>query len=443
MQNMYLYKIISNVELENWGEYLRTGLNIMDKQYHAESKSNYKNYFSPDSYVCPYEELFIVPIHNIFHYLKLNSVAICRVYLPHSEELKISHDDYWGVTRWKVNRYILSEPKKINLDIIKFLLQRKANWQNNYDKIIDWAFYNNYADITKYMMCIGRMYKMDAFNILTKICQTGDIKLLHFFEYIMGLDDTTKKYGIIISCIYKQEKLLNYFMDFKNHSRYISKPYISEWKYGFNSCLRFVLKYACDKNNISMINYLTCDLPDSKFHVEMNNLLIYSVSVGNIDILNYTIAMGANIKTKNNKPIGTASKKGHLDIVKLLVKLGANIDGNNNYALRMACQHGHYDVVNYLLNKNKSAYNNYDIYLMNACENNHIEIVKLLLDTGANIKIINNYPVRIAAKYGFTKLFKYLVSRGANYKDKNHNCIRQAIKNEHYGIVDFIINHNY
>nr|AEX63140.1 putative ankyrin repeat protein [Moumouvirus Monve] len=439
---MYLYKIVSNVELQNWDTHLKTGLNIMDKQYHAESKSNYKNYFSPDSYICPYEELFIVSVHNIFNFIKLNSVAICRVYLPHSEELKISCDDYWGATRWKVNRYILSKPKVIDLDIIKILLQRGANWQSNYNKILDWTFFNKRDDITKYMMCIGRMYKMDAFSILAKICQSGNIKLLHFFEYIMGLDDITKRYGIIISCIYGRKALLNYFLDFNNHSHYISKPYISQWEYGFIQCLRFALKYACDKNNINMINYLISDLSNSKFHVEMNNLLIYSASIGNINILHYTIAMGANIKTKNNKPIGIASKKGHLDIVKLLYKLGANIDGNNNYALRMACKYGHYDVVYFLLSKNTNIINNYDYALINACENNHIKIVGLLLDNGANIKTAKNYPVRIAAKNGYTCLFKYLVSKGANFKDKNHYCIRQATKNKYFDIVDFIVNYD-
>uniref|UniRef100_A0A6G6ABU2 Ankyrin repeat-containing protein n=1 Tax=Borely moumouvirus TaxID=2712067 RepID=A0A6G6ABU2_9VIRU len=437
---MYFYKIISNVELKYWGTQLKTGLNIMDKQYDNESTDNYKNFFSPDSYICPFEELFIVPAGNIFHFLKLNSVAICRVYLPHTEELKISHDDYWGATRFKVNRYILSKPKIIDLDIIKMLLQRGANWKDNYEKIIEWTFYNKKIDVTKYIMCIGRMCKMDAFSILAKICQTGNIKLLHFFEYVMGFDDVAKKYGIIISCIYKQKKLLNYFLDYENHSYYVTKPYISEWKYGFISCLRFALKYACDNKNINMINYLTGDLSDSKFHVEMNNLLIYSASVGNMDILYYTIAMGANIKSKNNKSVGIASKKGHLDIVKLLHKLGANLDGNNNYALRMACLYGHYDIVCYLLDNNINAVEHYDSALINACENNHLKIVDLLISMGANVKIANNYPIRIAAKYGHTDLFKYLVSKGANFKDKNHYCIRQASKNNHCDIVDFIIN---
>lgn len=437
---MYLYKLISDVESNNWDSDINTGLNIMDKQFEEESTSNYKKFFSIDSYICPFEKLFIVPVRDIFYFIKLNTVKICLVSIPLSEKLRVSMDTHENnIIRWKTNRYILSEPEKISLLTIKKLITQGANWRQHYDRIMSWAFHNKQFDVVKYMTCLGKFYHMDMLYTLEKICQTGNIELIKFFEFVSGSNERIRKYGIIMSLVHRQYNMLEHFVDMDQCHKYISEPYISQWIDGYQDCLHLAIKKACEMERIDIINYILSDSDDIIFESELVNIFKYGVYIGSLDIMFYAMAMGVNVKNLVNKSLSIACKNNHLNVVKMLIGLGANIDANNYHALTVSCRYGYMDIVQYLINRGANVDNVENHAIIAACLKNNLPLVKLLINNGADVCVFDNYPVRIAAHYGYTELFKYLVHHGADFTVKDNYCIRQANKNHHYDIVCFII----
>nr|WBF71049.1 putative ankyrin repeat protein [Megavirus caiporensis] len=437
---MYLYKLISNVESDNWGTDINIGLNIMDKQFEEESASNYKKFFSIDSYICPFEKLFVVPVRDIFYFIKLNTIKICPVGIPLDEKLRVSMDTHENnIIRWKTNRYILSEPEKISLSIIKKLISQGANWRYHYDRIMDWAFYNKQFDVIKYMMCLGKFYHMDMLYTLEKICQTGNIELIKFFEFVSGSNDRIRKYGIIMSLVHRQYNILEHFINIDQPQKYISEPYVSQWIDGYQDCLHLAIKKACEIERIDIINYILSDSDDIIFESELVNIFKYGVCLGSIDIMFYAVAMGVNVKNLVNKSLSIACKNNHLIIVKILIGMGANIDANNYNALTASCRYGHVDIAKYLIDCGANVNDTQNHAIIAACSRNNLPLVKLLVNNGADVCALDNYPVRIAARNGYTELFKYLVQHGADFTVNDNYCIKQANNNHHYDIVCFII----
>lgn len=433
---MYLYKLVSNVESDNWGSEINTGLNIMDKQFEEESASNYKKFFSIDSYICPFEKIFVVPVRDIFNFIKLNTVKICSVGIPLSEKLCVSMDTHDNnIIRWKANRYILSEPEKISLSTIKKLISQGADWRRHYDRIMSWAFHNKQFDVVKYMTCLGKFYHMDMLHTLEKICQTGNIELIKFFEFVSGSNDRIRKYGIIMSLMYKQYNILEHFVNLNQSHKYISEPYVSQWIDGYQDYLHLAIKKACKIERIDIINSILSDSDDIIFEMELNNIFKYGVRIGSLDIMFYSMAMGVNVKKLLDKSLSLACKNNHLNVVKMLINLGANIDANNYNALTVSCRYGYMDIVQYLINRGANVNDNQNHAIIAACSRNNLPLVKLLVNNGANVCALNNYPIRIAARNGYTELFKYLVNHGADFTVEDNYCIKQANSRDRKSVV--------
>lgn len=81
---------------------------------------------------------------------------------------------------------------------------------------------------------------------------------------------------------------------------------------------------------------------------KLNEYLIFSVKIGNVECLKHCIENGADVRADDDYALRWASENGHYDIVKLLLENGANVHANDDAALRWASKKGHYNVVKLL-----------------------------------------------------------------------------------------------
>lgn len=74
---------------------------------------------------------------------------------------------------------------------------------------------------------------------------------------------------------------------------------------------------------------------------EMNEALIASAKKGHLKIVQYLIEMGANVRTKKDLALLSASKK-HLEV-------GADIHAKDDQALTWSAENGRLEIVKYLV----------------------------------------------------------------------------------------------
>ena len=143
--------------------------------------------------------------------------------------------------------------------------------------------------------------------------------------------------------------------------------------------------------------------------------------IGDLDIVKFLIASGANIEVKEEKhdwtPLHFAVANGHLEVIKHLIENGANVNAkasNDNFPLEIAAYLG------------------------------HLEILKYLLGNGANINDKDNdgwTPLHFAAYMGHLEIVKYLVEKGSTIeaKTKMQNLALQfAEENGHLDVVEYL-----
>ena len=86
-----------------------------------------------------------------------------------------------------------------------------------------------------------------------------------------------------------------------------------------------------------------------KAGVDFSQLLIYASSRGNLSIIKFLLAEGADIHAQEDDALMYAAYYDHLDIVEFLLANGADIHAQEDWALRYAASRGHLDVVKFLL----------------------------------------------------------------------------------------------
>lgn len=74
------------------------------------------------------------------------------------------------------------------------------------------------------------------------------------------------------------------------------------------------------------IYLLKAMMKDNELYYQDSTLLHCAVENGHIEILEYLVTMGADIRAQDDLAVRKASMKGHLKIVKYLVTMGANIN---------------------------------------------------------------------------------------------------------------------
>jgi ankyrin repeat protein len=145
-----------------------------------------------------------------------------------------------------------------------------------------------------------------------------------------------------------------------------------------------VLTNAIFKNQLEIVKYLI--LTDENTHRKsmvnfQNDLpIIKAVKAGNLEMIEYLISKGANLRTTNDHAIIVASMHNNLDVFRYLVKKGLNPRVNDDRPLKVASKYGCLDIVDYLLDLNANIrVINVGGLLRSAIIQEHYKLIELLL----------------------------------------------------------------
>lgn len=165
----------------------------------------------------------------------------------------------------------------------------------------------------------------------------------------------------------------------------------------------------------------------------LDQLLINSVSLGNIKLVRHFIKKGANVSAKHNQPLCSASQYGCLNIVKYLIEKGADPNMGDNWSIYPICwasSNGHLNVVKYLTNtylvKKDDNSSHISEALSGASLNGFLNVVKYLIKLGPNSTYDNNHRFKVHDDLHYT--WNHALS----------NALKNAAHGEHIDVVKYI-----
>lgn len=144
-------------------------------------------------------------------------------------------------------------------------------------------------------------------------------------------------------------------------------------------------------DNLEMIMYFaerpdckTCEKECShRIDIQKHDyILIKACQSGNIDIVEYLVSKGTDVRSQSNLALRIAAKHGQLKMIKYLVTEGANIYEKRNRALNTAIKYGYFDVVKYLL-KYGCEIQREKIELSRPLNKGHLEVIQYLIEQNA------------------------------------------------------------
>jgi len=144
-----------------------------------------------------------------------------------------------------------------------------------------------------------------------------------------------------------------------------------------------------------------------------------AIKTGNLDEV--TRLYNKGISYYEYTSLVTAAVNGHVNIIEFLVSKGANIKRNYYGALREASRNNMADVVKYLIENGSMTSNSNRRILIDAVRNNNLELVKFLLDNGANTKCNLKHALEESIMRNYKDISDYLMSLGAVYKEYDYN----------------------
>lgn len=134
----------------------------------------------------------------------------------------------------------------------------------------------------------------------------------------------------------------------------------------------------------------------------------------------------------------TASRKGQLEIVEYMHANGADIRASNDLALRFAIGHGHLGVADYLMTNGADIHSIQDVTLLSSVKCGNLDTVKYLISNGANINAregdVFSVAVDNALSTGDNKesieIVKYLVDNGVDIHVQSDEVLMRIIDSE-------------
>ena len=237
------------------------------------------------------------------------------------------------------------------------------------------------------------------------------------------------------------------------------------------------LERACFLGDVAVIqstvaaNRLLLTARDMAGHRTVDKVLWLAAVSGRVQSLELLLALGASVRSRNNRALRQASENGHADVVQFLVQRGANVHADCDQALQVACEKGHAEVVqllikhganvharNYaalrtasqrstahimqlLLQHGADVHANDDEALKEATEHAFAAVVACLIQHGANVHAGNDWALRLSSARGNADLVQLLLQHGADVHADNDQAFRWAFRNGHTGVVHLLLQH--
>lgn len=218
-----------------------------------------------------------------------------------------------------------------------------------------------------------------------------------------------------------------------------------------------LLSYAIGTQNEAMIACLVELGADVNMaNNDGKNPLILAADKGNISIIEYLVAKGAEVnqvdRKSNVSPVFLAAQNGHEEIVKYLVECCANVNrerGDGATPLWIANKNGHIAIVKYLLehgsDPNKGGGFNVPTQLTIAALGGNEDMVRLLVRYGADIhkgSSDGTTPLFAAVDTGNIKMVSTLKRLGAdvNAEVKGGRLLNYAIRKKDEPMILRLVN---
>ena len=166
--------------------------------------------------------------------------------------------------------------------------------------------------------------------------------------------------------------------------------------------------YAICNDHLNIVQYMVemcgydCDNDTAKW------LMQIASANGKLEILQYLVSLGADIRANNDRALVYACEGGHLATVKYLVSLGADPQSKGNRCIKRAISEEHLDTVKYLVSQGADIDANGGIPMRRAIESNNLDMVQYLVSEGAELRL--GEAMKIADTFGAARVAEYLDS---------------------------------
>ncbi|AGC01669.1 ankyrin repeat protein [Acanthamoeba polyphaga moumouvirus] len=352
----------------------------------------------------------------------------------------------------------------------------------NSTKLFDWACYNNFLDLVKYLHscdvkpiieigCANGLYLASVNNhceMVTYLLENNNyfnfgIEYVHYYlcsRNNIEMINIIHNYYISNNILPDHELLkitsslfwacMCGYTDLGINIINFMKRYDEDFNIDYSS----LLEYTCCGGSIILLKeILKIFNPNQK---NLNRCLIFAIEYSQIDIIHYLIDLGASLNDSNEYIQNVCSSHGNImgtgnkyQTFKFLIDNGVDITYNNNAAISLAVQHKNFDIVKLLLDKgvDPSCHDNY--VLKYAVYHDNIEIVKKLIQMEVDPFPLQDFLLNICSQQNCFTTLKYLLELGLEVKDqtiiyrtieRNHkDCFKILIQNINYLDYDEIL----
>lgn len=166
--------------------------------------------------------------------------------------------------------------------------------------------------------------------------------------------------------------------------------------------------------------------------------LIIAANRGHLNIIKYLLHRGADVNTRDGKPLEEAAYYRELEVVEYLVKSGAKI---NDKVLQKCIYKKDKWLINYLIRNGANIRIHDDLLLKYAVEEDDLELVKYAIEKGADIHSRNENALLQSIENGYFEMVKYLIEKGANVNFGDNLIFKTVIRfeNRDFGIIRLIV----
>jgi ankyrin repeat protein len=172
------------------------------------------------------------------------------------------------------------------------------------------------------------------------------------------------------------------------------------------------LHVACYNMHMNVVTHILQD-PNTDIDAKNGQALIIACEKGYLEMVEYLVKCGSNIRIDEESPLIGAATYGHLHIVQYLVRHGADIYASHGLVLFQAISNGFFDIVRFVFERDTIGFFNLDHALQEATMTGSLSMVRYFVEQGANIDADDGLAIKWAAYGCHLDSVQYLVEMGA------------------------------
>lgn len=398
-------------------------------------------------------ELFYIEPKNAFTALYVGARYLRQVHVPYSDKELVTtssqHRDhgYYANKIFLGKRFDLSDPMTF-----LYMIKCGANIHDRNDYAIQWACGEGLEQVVKYLLylksditanhyhSVNLAFRFGHANILKLLLVNNNVEKYvkkHFdklFQYALdqGHNDIIKQLILLTKNVnsvmdYRIRKIITLFNDIEFVKAVIIKGLKNIDKY-FLRCIT--------QGYLETVKYFVS--VDKDIAVNNPRALVYVAETGNVEMLDYLVSVGCDLKSYASTIFRLAAERGHFDTVKYIVdNIDADIRSEYDFCLIMTAVYNHIPMARYMISLGANVDTEEGACLAEVCRDGNIVFVELLVAVGANVNACNGRALTMASRSGHMDVVKHLIASGANVSLDNYAAIRYSFE-KHMDIVKFL-----